>query len=64
MIMEHEFPLPELESRKLDDLREEIASQPVWVRARDFARANPWAVLGAVAVTGFLTGMCCARSVD
>jgi len=53
----HTFPLPELETQKLDNVTEELRHRPALQKARDFARANPWRVIGIAFGIGFLAGV-------
>ncbi|HKQ39184.1 MAG TPA: DUF883 C-terminal domain-containing protein [Verrucomicrobiae bacterium] len=51
-----EFPLPEAEVHKLDDVEEKLAQQPAIEKFKDAVRARPWAFVGAAAFLGFLCG--------
>jgi ElaB/YqjD/DUF883 family membrane-anchored ribosome-binding protein len=53
-ISEHNFPLPDLESHKLDQLREEISPKARFETAAGFFRESPWAAITLAGVAGFL----------
>ena len=55
---EHTFPIPETEARRLGELEEQLQKQPIYVKAKDFVRANRWAALSYAGVIGLLLGVC------
>ena len=56
---EHEFPLPDVEQHKLDEVKEEIV-HPISRRARRMLEGHVWVAIGvavaAGAACGFLWG--------
>jgi len=59
----HTFPIPETESRRLDEIQGKLQQQKLQLKARDFVTANCWSVLAASFVTGFLLGVCVCRTI-
>ena len=53
---EHTFPLPEFETVKLDEVKEQIRHQPALQRAAALVRSNPWAFVALAAAVGLLVG--------
>ena len=60
---EHTFPLPENVAHKLEEVEHALELQPLHLKAQDFVRANPWQVLAAASIVGFLLGICLRRRV-
>jgi hypothetical protein len=51
---EHTYPMPEVESQKLDELREHLPESRTWEHARDWMIHHSAALSGAALATGVL----------
>ena len=49
----HTFPLPPLETSKLEEVRQTLRHQPPYDQLKDFVRANPWPCVLVALVLGF-----------
>ena len=53
---DHTFPLPETETRKLDEVKEEI-QHPLVCRVANLVRANPRQSVALAVTIGFMLGL-------
>jgi ElaB/YqjD/DUF883 family membrane-anchored ribosome-binding protein len=53
---EHTFPLPEIESHKLDEVRDQLA-RPAAPQLVTMAKAYPWMTVALACVSGVLAGL-------
>lgn len=61
--IDHEFPLPEVEQHKLDEVKEEIV-HPISRRARRVLQGNVWMAIGISVAAGVACGFLCGRSAE
>ncbi|HWH70345.1 MAG TPA: hypothetical protein VNT26_13245 [Candidatus Sulfotelmatobacter sp.] len=54
---EHSFPLPEFETHKLDELKEQITHPPSTRNPAGFLQTNPWTAVTMAVAGGFLAGI-------
>ena len=59
---EHTFPLPPTAAHLLDEVEEQLQHQPWHLKTADYARSNPWALIGVAAAIGLVAGACVRRA--